>query len=162
MPFGCGNCSAEWSSKSANQRTRPPDPDSCHDPGYRRLQGSDLQVCNPDTLDAFGAGFVIAGVVDVVVVSGLNRRAAELDATRQQNLEEWNRQAREMLQTRPDTGAQVAEARQLLHETGGLIDPQLRIKLADLVDSHDKRIMARAIEEEMRRRFGARGGPAGA
>ena len=91
------------------------------------------------TLQAFGVGFIIAGVVDVIAISGLNQIMAR---TTDERLRAGNDQARSILGMFEgvDPGGipveayrrQAQEATQYLYylnKAGGQIDPQLHAEL---------------------------------
>lgn len=91
------------------------------------------------TLDAFGVGFVVGGVIDVLAIFGLNQFIGTEDQRRQRN----NQWAQEILLPLPARGdpaedamARVERAMQalgLLSACGNMMDRQLLIQLADLV-----------------------------
>jgi hypothetical protein len=93
------------------------------------------------TLDAFGVGFTVGGLVDVLAISGLNQAL-----TRDQKRRENNSQAEQILRgflRPPVTGSQedqaelrtttVEAARKLLAQSRYQIDPTLRRVLQDLI-----------------------------
>lgn len=83
------------------------------------------------TLQAFGVGFIIAGiVVDVLAITGLNQRIRTEDQRRL----EYNRQAEEMLQT-PSLDQVIVD---LLDHAGGQIDPALRRRLLDSITPQEQ------------------------
>jgi hypothetical protein len=77
------------------------------------------------TLQAFGVGFIVGGIVDILAISGLNQRIK----TEDQRKQEYNRQAEEMLRT--PTHPQVIM--DLLENAGDQIDPGLRWQLIDRI-----------------------------
>jgi hypothetical protein len=95
------------------------------------------------TLDGFGVGFVVGGLVDVLAIFGLNQ-VINVEGRR---TPEYNKRAREILQalaTERDVGPDARErlerayeADALLKESwdGALIDRRLRIELQNLVEA---------------------------
>jgi hypothetical protein len=90
------------------------------------------------TLDAFGVGFVVGGIVDVAVISLLNQFLGE-GAVKQQEYQ--NRRAENLLgmygRVRADSeGAfhSYSEIQNFLRDYGGRIDPLLRSRLRALRD----------------------------
>ena len=81
------------------------------------------------TLDAFGVGFVVGGLVDVLAVYVLNQNAAAEDQRRQEN----NREARELLQPHQDIQEQARKAFELVGRSWPLLDDRLRRELMELV-----------------------------
>jgi hypothetical protein len=82
------------------------------------------------TLDAFGVGLVVGGVVDVLAISALNQRAAAEDRMRR----EYNRRAEEIIRTwsRGDPRPPLDKTRALLEEGGDLVDAALRGRLWEI------------------------------
>ena len=83
------------------------------------------------TLDAFGVGFIVGGVVDVLALTGLNQIIAAEDQQRRK----YNRQAEAILEGEQDTRARAEQARDLLLGSGRWIDARLRKQLLDLVNA---------------------------
>ena len=83
------------------------------------------------TLDAFGVGFIIAGIVDVLAISGLNQAL-----TGQQNRQEYERQAQQvMLQIDSLTPAiQAQRAQDLLDRSGDQLNAPTRALLRAVVN----------------------------
>lgn len=80
------------------------------------------------TLEAFGVGFVVGGLVDVLAISGLNRFAGPEDPRPEGSWQqELNRKAESILQP------QAEAARDLLYQNDRWIDPQLRNQLWEVV-----------------------------
>jgi hypothetical protein len=79
------------------------------------------------TLDAFGVGFVVGGIVDVLAISGLNQ-AIITEQVRREN----NREAVLILQSARDGQLEVGRARALLEPSRGQIDPRLRARLIEV------------------------------
>lgn len=94
------------------------------------------------TLQAFGVGFTVGGVVDVLAISGLNQVIKYEDERLQESRRENNRKAEELLQSWGDPGTpkeildQGDQAQRLLWASGG-VDPQFR--------AHLEKIAARAL-----------------
>jgi hypothetical protein len=95
------------------------------------------------TLDAFGVGFVVGGLIDVLAISGLNQALVEGQKRR-----EINFQAEQILRgvphltgaddaaaPDPELEAEAEAARKLLIQSGDQIVPQLRAELQMLVDN---------------------------
>jgi hypothetical protein len=85
------------------------------------------------TLDAFGVGFVVGGVIDVLAISGLNVAIRAEDQER----EKFNRMARDVLQL-PVEDARARRMRalragQVLSMSEGLMDQDLISKLTKLI-----------------------------
>jgi phosphotransferase system glucose/maltose/N-acetylglucosamine-specific IIC component len=78
------------------------------------------------TLDAFGVGFVVGGLIDVLAITGLNQVL-----TRDQRRQEANIQAQEILDSReyPLPWDRGDAAKKLLRQSGYLIDYPLRGRL---------------------------------
>jgi hypothetical protein len=97
------------------------------------------QAWSQGTFDAFGVGFVVGGLVDVLAIPGMTRVLMARDQKRQKN----NKRARQILRplksgrgAAPDASARRAwEAVSLLRDSGGLIDPKLQISLMKLVQA---------------------------
>lgn len=92
------------------------------------------------TFDAFGVGFVVGGVIDVLAIFGLN----EFASREVQRKEIANERAREILESK-DTrirGARgssvdrVFAAEYLLKHSSGDLDPKLRARLAILTGKY--------------------------
>jgi hypothetical protein len=81
------------------------------------------------TLDAFGVGFVVGGIVDVLAISGLNQVSADEEHERQEN----NRLAQEIIQSYQGDPAQARQAAELLARSRSLIDPVLAGALLSIV-----------------------------
>jgi hypothetical protein len=80
------------------------------------------------TLDAFGVGFTVGGLVDVLAIFALNQSLAAHDRQRQEN----NQRAQQILKPSEDTRRQAKDASDLLWRSKGLIDPNLASQLRDL------------------------------
>jgi hypothetical protein len=80
------------------------------------------------TLDAFGVGFVVGGVVDVLAISGLNSVV-----TGEQKLRQNNLVAELILESPGDPGGKAETARQHLALCEGQLDLRLRRQLEGLV-----------------------------
>jgi hypothetical protein len=119
------------------------------------------------TLDAFGVGFVVGGIVDVVAISKLNQVLAERHRRYEQELASLasrvdradraapamekrrrpnNEQAQLLLYGPRNLSGNAAKARLLLSESGDEIDPRLRVELEELIER-----AAAAGGEEQRR-----------
>jgi hypothetical protein len=105
------------------------------------------------TLDAFGVGFVVGGIVDVVAISKLKQVFTERQRRYEQELaslasrvDRADRAAPAMEERRPnneqaqlllygpgDLSGNAAKARLLLSESGDEIDPRLRLDLEELI-----------------------------
>jgi hypothetical protein len=87
------------------------------------------------TLDAFGVGFIVGGVVDVLAIFQLNNAIKAEDQER----EKFNGMARDILQQpAEDAGARFTRfinGGNLLYRSRGLMDQDLKVKLAKLVDA---------------------------
>ena len=87
------------------------------------------------TLQAFGVGFVVGGVVDVLAISGLNQAITGEEKRRQ-----YNFQARLLLGAPGDLADRgmledrARDAGYLLEESGGQIDRYWRDQLQNLID----------------------------
>ena len=98
------------------------------------------------TLDAFGVGFIVGGVIDVLAISGLNR-AAVAEQKRLENERRGNNRLAEVLLRPPvrddgrthyignDPRSREAKALRLIQVPEGQLDPRLRAKLVDFVYS---------------------------
>jgi len=92
------------------------------------------------TLDAFGVGFVVGGIVDVLAISGLNQIVAkrqkiyEEDQAREQRRRQANQQAEFLLRGRGDLFGNAAEARRLLSQSKDDIGPWLGAELEELIE----------------------------
>lgn len=82
------------------------------------------------TLDAFGVGFIIAGIVDVLAINGLNQVL-----TGDQQRREINLQAETILRSTQDVRARGALAEDLLIQNGHQLGPDLHRQLMDLINS---------------------------
>jgi len=92
------------------------------------------------TLDAFGVGLVVGGVVDVLAISGLNQALS-----RQQSQRDANREAETLLGPQAFDRETADAAIDLIRRSGTLLDPYLRTRL-------DRRIRRYAeMEARMRR-----------
>lgn len=76
------------------------------------------------TLDAFGVGFVVGGLIDVLAISGLNQVL-----TREQTRGENNREAIEILDSNMSREQKADAAIELLHRSGSMLDRSLYLKL---------------------------------
>jgi hypothetical protein len=91
------------------------------------------------TLDAFGVGFTVGGVVDVVAISGLNQvvaerqRVEEAERARELMRQKVNERAVSLLRGRADPFEEAEEAITLLRQHGDDIDPSLVAGLRDLI-----------------------------
>jgi|ERR1700730_1118027 hypothetical protein len=89
------------------------------------------------TLQAFGVGFTVGGVVDVLAISGLNLVIRYEDERWQESRRENNRKAEELLQSWRDPGTpneildQGDQAQRLLWASGGM-EPQFRARLEEI------------------------------
>lgn len=102
------------------------------DRGSRRLPYlSDKVVTGwwQGTLDAFGVGFIVAGVVDVLAIFGLNSVVAG-----EQKRRDYDRRARSILE---EPLGQETAARELLELSGDGIDGSLRAGLIRLIQIGD-------------------------
>jgi hypothetical protein len=81
------------------------------------------------TLDAFGVGFIVGGLVDVLAISLLNQII-----TGEQRRRENNAAAEVVLNTRLDDGEKPFEAKELLNRAGRQIDPRLRKDLEEYIN----------------------------
>jgi hypothetical protein len=77
------------------------------------------------TLNAFGVGFIVGGIVDVLAISGLDQRIKADDARRREN----NRQAEEILRNPDRFDGQLKAAISFLATAQGPMDSHLRIGL---------------------------------
>jgi hypothetical protein len=95
------------------------------------------------TLDAFGVGLIVGGLVDVIAISGLNQAINV-----QQRRQEANSEARAMLRNTltPGNRENVEATRDLLRRSGSLLDPSLRRRL-DARISRMSTEMERAVEQ---------------
>lgn len=92
------------------------------------------------TFDAFGVGFVVGGVIDVLAIFGLN----EFASREAQRREMANQRALEILESRDGriSGGRghfldrVDAAESLLKHSWGDLDPKLRARLAALTDRY--------------------------
>jgi hypothetical protein len=88
------------------------------------------------TLDAFGVGFIVGGVVDVLAISGLSQAITGEDKRRENNVE-----AEAILRADEWYGgpgvSYVESARDLLAKSGRHIDPQLRDRLQAMIDGEE-------------------------
>jgi hypothetical protein len=92
------------------------------------------------TLGAFGVGFVVGGVIDMLAISGLN----QVLAREQRRREEFSHQV-DAIDKITDPLARADAAIELQHQSGTESDPDLRIKLAWIV-------AATVIREELKQR----------
>jgi 3',5'-cyclic AMP phosphodiesterase CpdA len=81
------------------------------------------------TLDAFGVGFVIGGIIDVLAISIMNQMLSGSQGNRDRN-----REARNILALSTLRGPNPRAAARFLEEYGGEIDPILRARLQKLAD----------------------------
>jgi hypothetical protein len=81
------------------------------------------------TLQAFGVGFIVGGIVDVLAISGLNQRIK----TEDQRKQDYNRQAEEMLRT----PAHPQAIMDLLENAGDQIGMRLRWQLIDRIPASE-------------------------
>ena len=79
------------------------------------------------TLDAFGVGFIVGGLVDVLAISGMNQVLTGDQRRRQNNFE-----AEAILRSQEDREARGVAAGELLIRSGSQIDPRLRAQLNEL------------------------------
>jgi hypothetical protein len=86
------------------------------------------------TLDAFGVGFTVAGVVDVLAIFALNQSVAAEDRQTEEN----NQRARKILhpESEQEVKQQRSGAMNLLIDSRGLLDPELTNRLADIAFGH--------------------------
>jgi hypothetical protein len=94
------------------------------------------------TLDAFGVGFVVGGVIDVLAIFGIERVVSH--AT--QRGTSADQEAKEILETNPEPHTwelyyQLMCARDLLNEKWGVLDPELRHRLRRFTDEADKALL---------------------
>jgi hypothetical protein len=82
------------------------------------------------TLDAFGVGFIVGGLVDVIAISGLNQAIIAINV-QQGRRQEANSEAEAMLRKpiRPVNRDDVDAIRDILRRSGSLLDPSLRRQL---------------------------------
>lgn len=106
------------------------------------------------TLDAFGVGFVVGGVVDVIAIFSLNQAIAAEDQRQQSN----NEVAREILRKAEDEDAESRQrhayyAALLLASSRRFMDERLRTQLAKLVqaESPDMWSILRKMEKGLYR-----------
>lgn len=81
-----------------------------------------------NTLDAFGVGFIVGGIVDVLAISGLNAMV-----TGEQKRRENDREAVLILESSAPLQGKVAAARSLLAMSDGQMNPDLKAELEVLV-----------------------------
>lgn len=81
------------------------------------------------TLDAFGVGFTIGGLVDVLLIMTITSNMAATDQRRKEN----NRRAQEVLRPQQDHFAQARQAAELLERSRGEMDKQLYDQVWELV-----------------------------
>jgi hypothetical protein len=96
-----------------------------------------------DTLDAFGVGFIIGGVVDVLAISSLNSLTMDEQAKKAFNeraaekMREYNLDAQRLLaglKAKPQKLKDIArDAQHLLERSNGLMETELRDGLEDVV-----------------------------
>lgn len=80
------------------------------------------------TLDAFGVGFIIAGIVDVLAISALNQRIkAENERIKAENerLQSLNQQAEQILRSEKDPAKQAKALKELVQHYPELPNPAL-------------------------------------
>jgi hypothetical protein len=96
------------------------------------------------TLDAFGVGFVVGGLVDVLAISGLDQA---------QRRRENNVEARLILRHAEDPGGKSVEAADaLLNRAGHQIDRWYREELTRLIERYDReryRIQATPFDAQL-------------
>jgi hypothetical protein len=80
------------------------------------------------TLDAFGVGFTVGGIVDVLAIFALNQSVAADERRREENDE----RAQEILKMPPDDEWRSRAAYDLLWNSRGLMDLQLADQLKPL------------------------------
>ncbi len=80
------------------------------------------------TLDAFGVGFTVAGIVDVLAIFALNQSIAADERRREEN----NQRALEILQLPRDDEWRSRAAYDLIRNSRGLMDLQLVDQLKPL------------------------------
>ena len=107
-----------------------------------------VQGWSQATLDAFGVGFIIGGVVDVLAISSLNSLMTDEQALEERNerlaekMREYNVEAQELLgdldqddRAKPVRLKDTARsAKHLLERSNGLMDKKLRDDLRDVVN----------------------------
>lgn len=108
------------------------------------LSGAVVQGWWQGTLDAFGVGFTVGGVVDVLAISGLNQRVRAEDMRR----EAFNREAESILQLSSEVSREVRNeaAVSLLKRSKGHLDPWLHSKVWELLGFSD--VMKLLVEPE--------------
>jgi hypothetical protein len=93
-----------------------------------------------DTLDAFGVGFVVGGIVDVLAISGLNQIVAERQKISEevqageQRRRQASQQADFLLRETGDLFGNAVEARRLLSQSRDDIGPWLAAGLEELIE----------------------------
>jgi hypothetical protein len=89
------------------------------------------------TLDAFGVGFIVGGVIDVLAIFGLNVAIKAEDEER----EKFNSMARDVLELPVEDAQarrmQALKAGQVLSGSGGLMDQDLKTQLNRLVTAEE-------------------------
>jgi len=90
------------------------------------------------TLDAFGVGFVVGGIIDVLAISALNAvyAADQQRATEYQLQEANNQQAKAILHSAIDIETRVEAAKDFVIRNGRELDPDLYRRLVDFIDSN--------------------------
>ena len=84
------------------------------------------------TLDPFGVGFIVGGLIDVLAISALNQAIAAEERRQQEFRQEANQQAEVILQHMKGAEQRAQAATALLNLAGDQIDPRLRQQLRDL------------------------------
>jgi hypothetical protein len=95
------------------------------------------------TLDAFGVGFVVGGLIDVLAISGLNR-VVILDQRRQEN----NRRANEILDSDMSAREKAGAATELLRRSENLLSLESRARLQMAIMD----VTLKNLEEQLRAR----------
>jgi hypothetical protein len=101
------------------------------------LSGAILTGWWQGTLQAFGVGFTVGGVVDVLAISGLSQVIRYENERLQESRRENNRKAEEFLQSWSDPSRpseildQGDQAQRLLWASGG-VDLQFRVRLEEI------------------------------
>jgi hypothetical protein len=103
-----------------------------------------VQGWSQATLDAFGVGFIIGGVVDVLAISSLNSLMTDEQAQRERNerlaekIQEYNLKAQKLLddlRAKPERLQDTAgDAKYLLKRSNGLMDKKFDDGLKDVVN----------------------------
>ena len=96
------------------------------------------------TLDAFGVGFVVGGVVDVLAISALNQVLSGEEKRRANNAE-----ARAILRSGMELWSIAPAAAQLLERSGKDIDPDLRDRLLDMVAEYELEERRKGVRDDV-------------